>query len=93
MSDGWTNKKLQADPEGYLRWQEEQKGKAEREDKEKREESDFQQFKRLYEERGGDPAEARAMYKRYRSDMALEEAKRADQETRGRMRSDRSRAV
>jgi hypothetical protein len=93
MSDGWTNRQVQADPEGYLRWQEEQKGKAEREAKEKREESDFQQFKRLFVDRGGDPAEARAMYKKYRSDMALEEAKRADQETRGRMRSDRSRAV
>jgi hypothetical protein len=93
MSDGWTNKKLQADPEGYLRWQQEQKGKAEREAKEKREESDFEQFKRIFVDRGGDPAEARAMYKKYRSDMALEEAKRADQETRDRMRSDRSRAV
>ena len=93
MSDGWTNKKLQADPEGYLRWQEEQKGKAEREAKEKREESDFEQFKRIFVDRGGDPAEARAMYKKYRSDMALEEAKKHDQETRGRMRSDRSRMV
>jgi hypothetical protein len=93
MSDGWTNKKLQADPEGYLRWQEEQKGKAEREDKEKREESDFQQFKRLYEERGGDPSQAREMYDQYRSEKALEEAKKLDQEARGRMRSDRSRMV
>jgi hypothetical protein len=93
MTDGWTNKELQANPGGYLRWQKEQQGKAERERKEAQEESDFEQFKRLFVDRGGDPAEARAMYKKYRSDMALEEAKRADQETRGRMRSDRSRAV
>jgi hypothetical protein len=28
MSDGWTNEQLQANPQGYLRWQEEQRGKA-----------------------------------------------------------------
>jgi hypothetical protein len=28
MSDGWTNELLQAEPGGYLRWQEEQRGKA-----------------------------------------------------------------
>jgi hypothetical protein len=74
MSDGWTNKKLQADPEGYLRWQQEQKGKAERERKEAQEKSDFEQFKRIFVERGGDPSQAREMYDRYRNDMALEEA-------------------
>ena len=74
MSDGWTNKKLQADPEGYLRWQQEQKGKSEREPKEAQEKSDFEQFKRIFVERGGDPSQAREMYDRYRNDMALEEA-------------------
>jgi hypothetical protein len=93
MSDGWTNKKLQADPEGYLRWQEEQKGKAERERKEAQEKSDFEQFKRIFVERGGDPSQAREMYDQYRADKALEAAKEHDRQTRGRMRSDRSRAV
>jgi hypothetical protein len=93
MSDGWTNKKLQADPEGYLAWQKEQKGKAERERKEAQEKSDFKQFERIFVDRGGDPAEARAMYKKYRSDKAFEAAKQRDQETSTRMRSDRSRAV
>jgi hypothetical protein len=92
MSD-WTNKKLQADPEGYLRWQAEQKEKAEQELKEKREESDFESFERMFVGRGGDPAEARDMYKRYRNDVAVEAAKAHDQETRGRMRSARSRVV
>jgi hypothetical protein len=93
MSDGWTNKKLQADPEGYLRWQAEQKGKAERERKEAQEKSDFEQFKRIFVERGGDPSKSREMYERYRNDMALEEAKKHDRATSERMRSVRSKAV
>jgi hypothetical protein len=93
MSDGWTNKKLQADPEGYLRWQQEQKGKAERERKEAQEKSDFEQFKRIFVERGGDPSKSREMYERYRNDMALEEAKKHDRATSERMRSVRSKAV
>jgi hypothetical protein len=93
MSDGWTNKKLQADPEGYLRWQKEQKGKAERERKETQEKSDFEQFKRIFVDRGGDPSQAREMYDRYRNDMALEEAKKHDRATSERMRSVRSKAV
>jgi hypothetical protein len=93
MSDGWTNKKLQADPEGYLRWQKEQKGKAERERKETQEKSDFEQFKRIFVDRGGDPSQAREMYDGYRADKALEAAKEHDRQTSERMRSDRSRAV
>jgi hypothetical protein len=93
MTDGWSNEALQANPQAYLRWQKEQQDKTERERKEAQEESDFEQFKRLFVERGGAPSEARAMYEKYRSDMALEETKRLDQEARGRMRSDRSRAV
>jgi hypothetical protein len=76
MSDGWTNKKLQADPEGYLRWQKEQQGKAERERKEAQEQSDFEEFARIFVERGGDPSQSREMYQRYRNDMVLEEAKK-----------------
>jgi hypothetical protein len=93
MSDGWTNKELQANPEGYLRWQKGQQGKAEREHKEAQEENDFQQFKKLYEERGGAPDKVRQMYDQYRSDKALAEAKKLDQEASNRMRSDRSRMV
>ena len=36
MRDEWTNQQLQADPEGCLRWQEEQRSKAERERKPRR---------------------------------------------------------
>jgi hypothetical protein len=93
MTKEWTNREIQKNPQAYLRWQEEERTKAERERKEAQEESDFEQFKRIFVERGGDPSEAEAMYKKYRSDMALEETKRLDQEARGRMRSDRSRAV
>jgi hypothetical protein len=93
MSDGWTNKELQANPEGYLRWQEEQRGKAERERKEAQEQSDFERFAEMFIERGGDPSKSREMYERYRNDMALEEAKKHDRATSERMRSVRSRAV
>lgn len=33
MKKDWTNKEIQADPDGYLAWQKEQHGKAERERK------------------------------------------------------------
>jgi hypothetical protein len=93
MSDGWTNEELQANPQAYLRWQEEQQGKAERERKEREEEADFESFAREFIARGGDPSESRAMYTKYRNDMALEAAKKVDVATRERMRSVRSRAV
>jgi hypothetical protein len=93
MSDGWTNKELQANPEGYLRWQKGQQGKAERERKEAQEQSDFERFAEMFVERGGDPPKSREMYERYRNDMALEEAKKHDRATSERMRSVRSRAV
>jgi hypothetical protein len=44
MSDGWTNEQVQANPQGYLRWQEEQRSKAERERKEAEEQRDFEAF-------------------------------------------------
>ena len=93
MSDGWTNKEVQANPQAYLRWQEEQRGKAERERKEAEERDDFERFAKMFIERGGDPSQSRAMYERYRNDMALEAAKEYDQQTRERMRSVRYGAV
>jgi hypothetical protein len=93
MSDPWTNERLQADPQGYLKWQEEQRTKAERERKEAEEESDFQSFAKLFEERGGNPLKSREMYERYRNDMALEEAKALDQQARNWMRTERNRVV
>jgi hypothetical protein len=56
MSDGWTNEQLQADPQAYLRWQQEQRGKAEAERKEAEERDDFERFARMFIERGGDPS-------------------------------------
>jgi hypothetical protein len=93
MSDGWTNEEIQARPNQYLAWKEEQRDNAERERKEAQEESDFQEFRRIFEQRGGDPSVSRAMYSKFRSDQALEEAKRHDQAAREQMRSVRSREV
>jgi hypothetical protein len=93
MSKTWDNQAIQKDPEGYLAWQREQKGKAEREAKQKRDEADFQQFKALFLERGGAEKDARELYDRYRNDRAFEQAKQLDQEATNRMRSDRSRMV
>ena len=93
MSDGWTNEQLQADPQAYLRWQQEQRGKAEAERKEAEERDDFERFARMFIERGGDPSKSREMYERCRNDMALEESKKYDRATRERMRSEHSRAV
>jgi hypothetical protein len=93
MSDPWTNEQVQANPQAYLRWQEEQRTKAERERKEAEEQDDFERFAKMFVERGGDPGQSRAMYERYRNDMALEAAKKLDQETRNRMRTERSRQV
>jgi hypothetical protein len=47
MSEGWINELLQAEPGGYLRWQEEQRGKAERERKQAEERGDLEQFARI----------------------------------------------
>jgi hypothetical protein len=91
--DGWTNKAVQGDPQGYLKWQEEQKTKEEEQRREAEERADYEQFRSMFIERGGDPSDARSMYKRFRNDQALEEAKRLDKLARGEMRSARSRAV
>jgi hypothetical protein len=91
--DPWTNRKIQADPEGYLRWQKEQQGKAERARKEAEEQSDFERFAEMFVERGGQRAKAREMYERYRNDQALEAAKQADQATQQHMWATRSRSV
>ena len=93
MKKDWTNRKIQADPEGYLAWQKEQQGKAERERNEAQEQSDFERFAEMFVERGGDPSKSRAMYERYRNDQALEEAKKYDRATNERMRESRSRTV
>jgi hypothetical protein len=90
---GWTNRDIQAAPAAYKRHQEKQRERGERERKEAQEQSDFEQFAKMFIERGGDPSKSRQMYERYRNDMALEEAKKADQATRGQMRSARSRVV
>jgi hypothetical protein len=91
--DPWTNEMVQARPQEYLRWKEEQQGKAERERKEREEESDYQIFREMFEARGGDPSDARSMYKRYRNDQALEAAKKLDQATQQHMRATRSREI
>ena len=57
------------------------------------EQSDFEQFAQMFVERGGDPSQSPEMYERYRNDMALEEAKKYDQDTREQMRSVRPRVV
>jgi hypothetical protein len=94
MSDGqWTSREVQARPREFLKWQEEQRKEAERERKEAAEESDFQSFAKMYEERGGDPSKAREMYRKYRDDMALEAAKEYDRATRETHRQVRMRAV
>jgi hypothetical protein len=93
MSDGWTNREVQADPQRYLAWQEEQRTKAERERKAREEESDFERFSELFVQRGGERSKAREMYDRYRNDMALEAAKKHDRASNERMRSERSRSV
>jgi hypothetical protein len=93
MTKEWDNKAIQVDPLAYLRWQKEQQGKVERERKEAEEERDFQRFRALFIERGGDDGDARSMYKRFRNEQALEEAKKVDQATSQRMRAARSRAV
>jgi uncharacterized small protein (DUF1192 family) len=50
MTKEWTNREIQKNPQAYLRWQEEERTKAERERKEAQEESDFELFKRLFVE-------------------------------------------
>jgi hypothetical protein len=93
MSDGWTNEQVQANPQRYLKWQEEQRDKGERERKEAEEESDFQAFAKMFVERGGNPSKSREMYERYRNDQALEAAKALDQQARERVRTERMRQV
>jgi hypothetical protein len=93
MTDPWTNEKIQADPRDYLKWQKEARTKAERERKEAEERDDFRRFSEMFQERGGVPAEAPAMYRRYRNDMALEAAKEHSQAARERTRIQRLRAV
>ena len=73
MSDGCTNELLQANPWGYLCWQEEQRGKAELKRKQAEERDDSEQFARMLIEQGRDPSNSREMYERYRNHMALEE--------------------
>ena len=73
MSDGCTNELLQANPGGYLCWQEEQRGKAELKRKQAEERDDSEQFARMLIERGGDPSNSREMSRKYRNDMVLEE--------------------
>jgi hypothetical protein len=57
--DGWTNERLQADPQGYLAAQRREREQAERERKEAREQSDFEQSapKRLAPLRRSQPIE------------------------------------
>jgi hypothetical protein len=81
MSDGCTNELLQANPWGYLCWQEEQRGKAELKRKQAEERDDSEQFARMLIERGRDPSNSREMYERYRNHMALEESSRMKEVT------------
>jgi hypothetical protein len=93
MSKEWSNRRVQADPAGYLRWQKEQQGKAERERKEAQDQSDYERFAEMFVQSGGDPAKSRESYDRFRNDKALEQAKKHDRDTSERMRSVRSKAV
>jgi hypothetical protein len=93
MSDGWTNREVQANPERYRQWQAEQREQAERERKEAEEQDDFERFAQMFVERGGNPSKSREMYERYRNDMALEAAKRLDQQAREEHRRTRNRVI
>jgi hypothetical protein len=91
---GWDNKRIEREGgAAYLEAQRKLREEDERERKAAEEESDFQRFAKMYEERGGDPSQARAMYSKYRSDLALEETKRLDHAARARQRIERNRAV
>jgi hypothetical protein len=93
VAESWSNRDIQNDPAGYREAQRREREQAEVERKEAAEESDFQSFAKMYEERGGDPSKAREMYRKYRDDMAFEETKKLDQQARNRMRTERNRIV
>ena len=93
MTEKWTNRAVQQDPQGYLAWKERQREEEERKRKEEAEERDYRDFERLFLERGGDPKDARAVYKKFRNEQALEEVAQLDRATRNSVQSQRRRAV
>jgi hypothetical protein len=89
----WTPRDVQVDPEGFKRAQEQERTKDERERKEREDAADFESFKELFLERGGQAKEARKMYDKWRSEKAVAEAAELDHRTRNQHRLTRSRLV
>ena len=93
MTENWTNRDVERDPQGYLALQRKEREDREREAAKQCEADDLARFTRTFVANGGSEADAKAAYKALKNERAADAARRADVDVSARMRAARMRAV
>lgn len=89
----WTNEEIAEDPEGYIAAQAAYREDQAAEEDRKREQRDFEQWRRSFVEEGGQPAEARAAWVEQRAREAAEAVVADEEASRRRAVSTTRRAL
>jgi hypothetical protein len=93
MTEQWTSRDVQRDPEGFKEAQRKEREQREIEEKKQREQDDLERFTRQFVADGGDPGSAEAEFKRTRNERATQSARAKEEAAQREMRERRSRAV
>ncbi len=79
MTENWTSRDVQRDPEGFREVRRKEREQREIEEKKQREADDLERFKRQFVAEGGDPGSAEDEWRRTRNDRAAESARAKEQ--------------
>jgi hypothetical protein len=93
VTENWSSRDVQRDPEGFLEAQRKERERVEAESKKQREADDLERFKRRFVADGGDPGSAEDEWRRTRNDRAAESARARELAAHQGMYQSRMRAV
>jgi hypothetical protein len=93
VSETWSNRDIERDPQGYLEAQRREREEQEAERTQQKEQMALAQFTERFVAAGGERAQAASAFKAYRNDQAADAARQADQRARQGMHQSRMRAV
>ena len=93
MTESWSSRDVQRDPQGFLDAQRREAEQREIEEKKQREADDLERFQRTFVAEGGDPVRAEDEFKRTRNERAAKSARAKEEATHREMFESRTRVV
>jgi hypothetical protein len=93
VTEKWSSRDVQRDPEGFLEAQRKEREEQEAERDRQNEEIALTQFTEQFVAAGGERTQAASAFKAYRNEQAVDAARQADQRARQGMHQRRMRAV